>query len=164
MESPLHITPLLSWLRAPSSQHSMRGKAGHQTPSWVHRELGPWKIRLAAPSARGATTPQGSVRSAECSPDWSHAQANKNISEGVRPVSLGSEGQNWRTAPPLASGHLNERSAPGDTGSPRSIFRRGSRNPEDRMGRQRRGKDKQDTEREEKRLVKEVEAGTETAP
>lgn len=75
-------------------------------------------------------------------------------------MSLGSEGQNWRTAPPLASGHLNERSAPGGTGSPRSIFRRGSRNPEDRKGRQKRGKDKQYTEREENRLVKEVEAGT----
>lgn len=75
----------------------------------------------------------------------------RGISEGFRPVSPGSEGQNWRTAPPLASGHLTERSAPGGTGSPRSIFRRGSRNPEDRVERQR---------REEKRLIKEVEGGT----
>lgn len=50
----------------------------------------------------------------------------------VRPVSLGSGYQNWKTAPPLASGHLNERSAPGDTGNPCSIFRKDSRNPEDR--------------------------------
>lgn len=76
-------------------------------------------------------------------------------------MSLGSEGQNWRTAPPLASGHLNERSAPGGTGSPRSIFRRGSRNPEDRVARQRREEKRtRHRKREEKRLVKEVEGGT----
>lgn len=84
------------------------------------------------PSGLRATTSQGSARSTVCSPDWSHARPTRGISEGVRPVSLGSEDQNWKTAPRLASGHLNERSAPGDTGSPCSIFRKDSRNPEDR--------------------------------
>lgn len=65
-------------------------------------------------------------------------------------MSLGSGGQNWRTAPPLASGHLNERSAPGRTGSPRSIFRRGSRNP-DRVARQRREEKTNKTQKERKR-------------
>lgn len=64
-------------------------------------------------------------------------------------MSLGSGDRNWKTAPPLASGHLNERSAPGDTGSPCSIFRKDSRNPEDREDK--RGKDRQDTQRERKR-------------
>lgn len=66
-------------------------------------------------------------------------------------MSPGSGGQNWRTAPPLASGHLNERSAPGGTGSPRSIFRRGSRSPEDRAGRQRREEKTDKTQKERKR-------------
>lgn len=74
----------------------------------------------------------------------------RGISEGVRPVSPGSGDQNWRTAPPLASGHLNERSAPGGTGSPRSIFRRGSRNP-DRVARQRREEKTDKTQKERKR-------------
>lgn len=74
----------------------------------------------------------------------------RGISEGVRPASPGSGGQNWRTAPPLASGHLNERSAPGGTGSPRSIFRRGSRNP-DRVARQRREEKTDKTQKERKR-------------
>lgn len=79
----------------------------------------------------------------------------------VRPASLESGGQNWRTGPRLASHHLNEHSAPGDTGSPRSIFGGGSRNPEDRQGRWRREEtDKTWKERERKRLIKEVEAGT----
>lgn len=74
-------------------------------------------------------------------------------------MSLGSGDQNWKTVPPLASGHLNERSAPGDTGSPCSIFRKDSRNPEDRE--EKKGRDRQDThtQREEKRLVKEVDTG-----
>lgn len=70
--------------------------------------------------------------------------------EGVRPVSPGSGGQNWRTSPPLASGHLNEHSAPRGTGSPRSIFRRGSRNP-DRVARQRREEKTDKTQKERKR-------------
>lgn len=70
--------------------------------------------------------------------------------EGVRPVSPGSGGQSWKTAPPLASGHLNESSAPRGTGSPRSIFRRGSRNP-DRVPRQRREEKTDKTQRERKR-------------
>lgn len=74
-------------------------------------------------------------------------------------MSLGSGDQNWKTVPPLASGHLNERSAPGDTGSPCSIFRKDSRNPEDREGKGREERKRQTghTQREEKRLVKEVE-------
>lgn len=63
-------------------------------------------------------------------------------------MSLGSGDQNWKTVPPLASGHLNERSAPGDTGSPCSIFRKDSRNPEDREGKGREEEtDKTHTER-----------------
>lgn len=74
-------------------------------------------------------------------------------------MSLGLGGQNWKTVPPLASGHLIERSAPRGTGSPRSIFGRGCRNPEARVGRQQRETDKtQEREREES-SVKAVEAG-----
>lgn len=63
-------------------------------------------------------------------------------------MSLGFGGQNWKTAPPLVSGHLNERSAPGGTGSPCSIFRRDSRNPEDRWGRRRREEKTDKTQKE----------------
>lgn len=152
MEPPLHHPPLLSWLRAPSSQHSMRGEAGCQTPSWVHREPGALEDQVGAPCpGLRATVPRGSARSA-CAPQTGvMPRPTRSISEGVRPVSPGSEGQNWRTAPPLASGHLNERSAPGGTGSPRSIFGRGSRNPEDRVGRQRREEKTYKTQKERKR-------------
>lgn len=97
-----------------------------------------------------ATAPQGSARSA-CAPQTGVTpRPVRSVSEGVRPVCPGSEGQKRRTAPPLASGHLNERSAPGDTGSPRSIFARGSRNPEDRVGRQRREEKTDKTQKERK--------------
>lgn len=149
MEPPLYHPPLLSWLRAPSSQHSMRVEAGYQTPSWAHRELGALEDQVGAPCpGLRATVPQGSARSA-CAPQTGvMPRPTRSVSEGVRPVSPGSEGQNWRTAPPLASGHLNERSAPGGTGSPRSIFGRGSRNPEDRVGRQRREEKTYKTQKE----------------
>lgn len=89
------------------------------------------------------------------------AKLTRGISEGIRPVSQGSGDQNWRTAPPLASGQLSERSAPGGTGSPCSIFRRGSRNPEDKVeDREERKRQTRHRKREEKRLIKEVEAGT----
>lgn len=75
------------------------------------------------------------------------------LSGRVRPMSLGSGNQNWKTAPPLASGHLNERSAPGDTGSPCSIFRKDSRNPINREDKERK-RQTGHTQREEKRLLK----------
>lgn len=34
------ILSLLSWLRAPSPQHSVREEAGCQTPSWAYGEPG----------------------------------------------------------------------------------------------------------------------------
>lgn len=126
--------------------------------------LGPKEARgpvrsSSCPSEPRATTSQGSARLTVCSPDWSMSRPTRGLSGRVRPMSLGSGDQNWKTVPPLASGHLNERSAPGDTGSPCSIFRKDSRNPEDREGKGREERKRQTghTQREEKRLVKEVE-------
>lgn len=74
--SPHYTSPSFKLAEGPSSQHGTRGEAGHQTPSWTHREPGlersGWR-----PLGLTATTPQGSARSAVCSPDWSHARANK---------------------------------------------------------------------------------------
>lgn len=112
---------------------------------------GPWKIRLAPPCPGLSNGTPGLSEVSKCSPTGVVPRPTGSVSEGVRPGCPGSEGQNWRTAPPLASGHLNERSAPGGTGSPRSIFGRGGRNPEDREGRQR-GEEKTDeTQRERRR-------------
>lgn len=116
--------------------------------------LGPKEARgpvrsSSCPSEPRATTSQGSARLTVCSPDWTMSRPTRDLSGRVRPMSLGSGDQNWKTVPPLASGHLNECSAPGDTGSPCSIFRKDSRNPEDREEKRRR--DRQDTHTERKR-------------
>lgn len=105
--SPHYTIPSFKLAEGPSSQHSMRGEAGHQTPSWAHRELGPWKIRLAPPRTESYHTPGLSEVSCVL-PRRVMPGPTRGIKEEVRPVSPGSEGQNWRTAPPLASGHLNE--------------------------------------------------------
>ena len=125
----------------------MKGDAGCQTPLWAHGEPGALDDQVVTPPGVTATLSQGSARSAVHSPTGVLPRPIRGMSEGVRPVFPGSGGQNRRTAPPLASGHLKERSAPGGTGNPRSIFTRGSRNPEDRVGRPDRGKDGQNTER-----------------
>lgn len=139
------ILSLLSWLRAPSPQQCERRSRVSDTflGLWGARGLG----RLGWRTALRTEQPHPRAQRGQlCAPQIGIVpKPTRDISEGVRPVSPGSGCQNWRTAPPLASGHLNERSAPGDTGSPRSIFRRGSRNPEDRAGKTRRGKDRQDT-------------------
>lgn len=144
------IIPLFeaSW-GPPVPQHRMRREAGVSDIL-----LGPKEARRpvrssSCPSGPRATTSQGSARSTVCSPDWSMSRPTWGLSGRVRPMSLGSGNQNWKTAPPLESGHLNESSAPGGTGSPCSIFRKDSRNPENREDE--RGKDRQDTHRERER-------------
>lgn len=145
---PMTSSPLLSWLRTPSPQNSTRGEAGCQTPSWAHGEPGTLEDQVGAPQDQEQPHPRAQ-RGQLCAPQTGvMPRPRRGISEGVRPVSPGSGGQNQRTAPPLASGHLNERSAPGGTGSPRSIFGRGSRNPEDRVGRQRREEKTDKTQKE----------------
>ena len=81
------------------------------------------------------------------------------MSEGVRPVFPGSGGQNRKTAPPLASGHLNERSAPG-VQEVRVVSLEGVAGIQKTGWEDRTEENTDKTQKEEKRLVKEVETGT----
>lgn len=77
-EAPLHHPPLLSWLRAPRSQHSMREeKRGVRHLHGSTGSRGPWETRLAPPAQDSEQPHPGLSEVSMWSPDCSHARANE---------------------------------------------------------------------------------------
>lgn len=67
---PITSSPLLSfisWRRAPSPQHSVRGDTGCQTPSWAHGEPGALEDHIGAPQDREQPHPRAQ-RGQLCAP------------------------------------------------------------------------------------------------